>query len=69
MTRDDELVAIASEIDAIAERLADRALDLLRAATGGDAAGHEAAVERVVTRARRSLEKAATLLRGPDVPD
>jgi hypothetical protein len=54
---------IASQIDALAERLADRALDLLRTALESDAKGSEASTERVVTRARRSLEKASSLLR------
>jgi hypothetical protein len=69
VSTDEQLAEIASEIDALAERLADRALDLLRAATGADAAGHEAGLERVVTRARRSLEKASTLLRGTERTD
>lgn len=66
MTGDEALRSLADEIDAIAERLADRSLELLRAAVH-DAGGTEAAAsERVVTRARRSLEKASTLLRGLD---
>lgn len=62
MTDDGELAALAADVDAIAERLADHALSLLRTAL--DAQDDEAArTEKLVTRARRSLEKAAALLR------
>jgi hypothetical protein len=61
---DEQLAGIADEIDALAERLADRSLELLRAAVGDDADGEAAASERVVTRARRALERASALLRG-----
>ena len=53
-------------LDAMAEELADLALDRLRAAVVGDAgAGAE---ERRITRARRAVEKAANLL-GSGPPD
>ncbi len=64
MTRDEEIGSIADEIDGIAERLADRSLDLLREAVQDQQRTEAAAAERIVTRARRSLEKASTLLRG-----
>ncbi|HTX63773.1 MAG TPA: hypothetical protein VMD28_09040 [Acidimicrobiales bacterium] len=59
---DAELAGLAEEIDALAERLADRALELLRQAVG-EGASDAASTEKVVTRARRSLEKASALLR------
>ena len=63
----EELDELARDVDALAERAADRALDLLRAAMSTGPKGPEATAERLVTRARRSLEKAATLLRSVDV--
>jgi len=69
VSRDEPLAELAGEIDALAERLADRALDLLRAAMESGPKGPEATAERVVTRARRSLDKASTLLRGVDLPE
>jgi hypothetical protein len=64
---DDSLASVADEIDAIAERLADHALALLRDAVHGEGTeAKAAATERVVTRARRALERAAALLRGAD---
>jgi hypothetical protein len=62
---DEALATLADEIDALADRLADRALELLSAAVRADDP-EVARTERVVTRARRSLEKAAGLLRGAD---
>lgn len=44
----------------IADELADAALERLRAATAGDTSA--AVEERVITRARRAVEKAAHLL-------
>jgi hypothetical protein len=61
----DDLAEVASELDGIAERLADLALDRLRSAVDPDdpEAGRAAAEEeRRITRARRSVEKAAVLL-------
>ncbi len=63
MTSDEQLAALADEIDALSERLADRALELLREAMASGTSG-AAAAEKRVTRARRALEKAASLLRG-----
>ena len=65
MSRDEALASVADEIDAIAERLADHALALLRDAVHGGGTD-AAATERVVTRARRALNRAAALLRGAD---
>jgi hypothetical protein len=66
VTRDEALTSLADEIDAIAERLSDRSLELLREAVHDTVTTEAAATERVVTRARRSLEKASSLLRGLD---
>ncbi len=55
-----DLDALREKCDVLAEELADASLDLLRAAVDGDEAA--AGVEKRVTRARRSVEKAATLL-------
>ena len=51
---------VRDRLSAIADELADAALDKLRAATNGDA--DAAAEERKITRARRALEKAIRLL-------
>jgi hypothetical protein len=61
----DEIVA---GLEAIAERLADLALDRLREAAAGDADDRDRLVaeERRLTRARRAVEKAAVLLRSDD---
>jgi hypothetical protein len=66
---DETLAELAAEIDALAERLADHSLDLLRTALEGEGAGGAAATERLVTRARRALDKASTLLRSADARD
>jgi hypothetical protein len=63
VSRDTELSSIADEIDALAERLADRSMELLRAALGDPSERSAAATERLVTRARRAMEKASSLLR------
>lgn len=64
MSSGDPLGELASQIEGLAERLADRSLDLLRQAVAGPEHEALAKTEKVVTRARRSLEKAAALLRG-----
>jgi hypothetical protein len=57
---------IRERLEAIAEELADLAIVRLRESI--DAGGTELPVdERRLTRARRAVEKAATLLREPDV--
>jgi hypothetical protein len=66
-----QIAELADRLDAIAEEIADLALDRLRAATGGNpgtAAPDPTAVadERRFTRARRAVEKAAAVLRGVD---
>jgi len=58
-----DLDALRAKCDALAEELADAALDLLREAVEGDE--ESARTEKRVTRARRALEKAASLLAGP----
>jgi hypothetical protein len=59
---------IRQRLEAIAEELADLAIDRLRESI--DAGGTELPVdERRLTRARRAVEKAAHLLREPDDAD
>jgi hypothetical protein len=56
---------VAGRLEGIAEELADHALDCLRRASDhADERDRLLAEERRVTRARRSVEKAAALLRG-----
>ncbi|MEY2467671.1 MAG: hypothetical protein QOF21_369 [Actinomycetota bacterium] len=58
---------VRDRLNAIAEELADAALDRLRAATHGDTdAANE---ERKITRARRAVEKAVHLLDDTDDTD
>ena len=52
---------LRERLEGIAEELADLAIDRLRAAVEGDQ--NAAAEERRLTRARRAVEKAASLLR------
>jgi hypothetical protein len=63
VTADEQLASLAAEIEAIAERLSDRSLELLRSAVADPENRDAASTEKLVTRARRSLEKAAALLR------
>lgn len=60
------LEELARELDVIAERLSDQAMDVLRAALSepaGSAAAEARATERLINRARSSVEKAARVLR------
>ena len=59
-----DLDRLREKCDLLAEELADAALELLREAVEGDQ--EAGAVEKRVTRARRSVEKAAGLLAGAD---
>jgi predicted ABC-type ATPase len=60
-----ELDEIRARLDAIAEELADLAIVRLRESI--DAGGHQVpADERRLTRARRAVEKAASILAEPD---
>jgi len=67
-----DLRDLSDQLNALAERLADLALDRLRRAADPDDPGAElaAAEERRVTRARRAVEKAAVLLadEGSEIP-
>ncbi|MEA2702803.1 MAG: hypothetical protein QOD63_748 [Actinomycetota bacterium] len=58
---DGRLDAVQARLEGIAEELADLALDRLRAALD-EGAEKAPADERLITRARRSVEKAAHLL-------
>jgi hypothetical protein len=67
-----EPVDIAERLAGISEELADLALDRLREASeavrsGGQPDPELTAEEKRITRARRSVDKAATLLLGPSV--
>lgn len=64
---------LADRLTAIAEELADLALDRLREASEAVAAGEDPdrallAEEKRLTRARRSVERAAALVAGADAP-
>ena len=60
-----EFQEIRSRLEAIAEELADLALERLRESI--DAGGYELPVdEKRITRARRAVEKAAAILAEPD---
>jgi hypothetical protein len=66
-----DLADIAERLSAIGEELADVAIDRLRQASesvrsGGDPDIRLMAEEKRITRARRSVERAAGLLAGPD---
>ncbi len=54
---------LADRLDAMAEELADLALDRLRAAVDADSPDAAAAEERQLTRARRRIAEAAEILR------
>lgn len=54
-----DLEDIRARLESLAEELADAALDRLRQAAAGDG---DAAEERVITRARRAVERAVHLL-------
>lgn len=57
---------LASRLEGMVEELTDMAIDALRRATSGDPdsaeAGEALSLERRIVRARRSLEKAVTIL-------
>jgi hypothetical protein len=65
----DDLADVADRLSAISESLADLAIDRLRQAsdsvrTGGELDPDLVAEEKRITRARRAVDKAATLLGG-----
>jgi len=68
---EERLEELGDRLAGLAEELADLALDRLRRAmdTQDPAATEAAAQERRITRARRSVEKAVTLLRPPPDAD
>ncbi len=59
----EQLDQIRSDLETIAERLADAAIERLRAALEEDGREAAAAEERRLTRARRAVEKAVNELR------
>ncbi len=62
-----DLDALAGRLDHLAEELADAAMEALREAMAAGEAKPE--LERRLTRARRSVERAAALVRGGAVED
>ncbi len=62
-----DVEAVRARLESVAEELADMAMDRLRAsvAAGADKTSPE---ERLITRARRSVEKAVVLLGQVDAP-
>ena len=63
--RGDDLAEVAAELERLAERLADLALDRLRAALDRhDPDPGAAEIERRITRARTAVHKAVGLLEG-----
>ena len=68
-----DVEAVRSRLESIAEELADMALDRLRASVAAgaeDLSSQETSdEERLITRARRSVEKAAVLLGQVDARD
>jgi hypothetical protein len=64
---DDAMEEMAGRLDGMAEELTDMAMDALRRATSGDPdsleAGEALALEKRLNRVRRSVEKAASVLR------
>jgi len=68
---DADLERLAAQLLDVAEQLTDLALDRLRLALDEDdpvAAASTAMLERRITRARRSVERAAALLTAPPGP-
>jgi hypothetical protein len=57
-----DLEEIRSRLEAVGEDLADVALDRLREAAAGRGRGGEQVEERLITRARRAVERAVHLL-------
>jgi hypothetical protein len=68
---DERIDELVRELDGIQERIADLALELLHDALGSDdpKSSPSAKAEKVVTRARRSVEKARHLLATLDLED
>lgn len=64
---DDAMEELAERLDGMGEELTDMAMDALRRATSGDPdsleAGEALALEKRLNRVRRSVEKAASVLR------
>jgi hypothetical protein len=66
---DDALAELVGRLEGMAEELTDMAMDALRRATSGDPdsaeAGQAISLEKRINRARRALEKAASILVPP----
>ncbi|MGD9702599.1 MAG: hypothetical protein AB7Q42_07505 [Acidimicrobiia bacterium] len=61
---DEQADDIADRLDAIAEELAELAIETLRAALADRTTSGRPASEKRITQARRAVEKAAHVLRG-----
>jgi hypothetical protein len=60
---------LANEIEAIEQRVTDAIFDMVRAQMRGDDADHAKELERLLSRVRRSLQKAEHMLRRSDDSD
>ncbi|HTT59805.1 MAG TPA: hypothetical protein VMF33_07125 [Acidimicrobiales bacterium] len=65
----ESLDELANEIEAIEARVTDAIFELVRAQMRGDNADHAKELERLLSKVRRSLQKAEHLLRRSDDVD
>jgi hypothetical protein len=65
----ESLDELANQIEAIELRVTDAIFDMVRAQMRGDDADHAKELERLLSRVRRSLQKAEHLLRRSDDGD
>ena len=65
----ESLEELANEIEAIEHRVTDAIFDMVRAQMRGDDADHAKELERLLSRVRRSLQKAEHMLRRRDDGD
>ncbi len=65
----ESLEQLANEVEAIEQRVTDAIFDMVRAQMRGDDADHAKELERLLSKVRRSLQKAEHLLRQSDDGD
>ncbi len=65
----ESLDELANEIEALEQRVTDAIFDMVRAQMRGDDADHARELERLLSRVRRSLQKAEHMLRRSDDAD
>ncbi|MGA2123468.1 MAG: hypothetical protein ABSG58_03480 [Acidimicrobiales bacterium] len=65
----ESLEELANQIEAIEQRVTDAIFDMVRAQMRGDDADHAKELERLLSRVRRSLQKAEHMLRRSDDGD